>query len=159
MKEKRPSYSKIKSLKTLKTLSMLECDKILLSSYLFVLTTRFCLVWNFIRKSFRILFQTKLEVYPLINKLVAKFMNATYTRMSTIEATQQNQEASIQNLEKQIGQLVKLVSERTLETFPSNTEVNPRERVNAISVRCDEEVLKEETVMIMQEKSCIKKER
>ncbi|KAI5672015.1 hypothetical protein M9H77_12379 [Catharanthus roseus] len=38
MKEKRPSHSKIKSLKTLKTLSMLECDKVLIllkgSSYL-----------------------------------------------------------------------------------------------------------------------------
>ncbi|KAI5667193.1 hypothetical protein M9H77_17046 [Catharanthus roseus] len=38
MKEKRPSHSKIKSLKTLKTLSMLECHKVLMllkgSSYL-----------------------------------------------------------------------------------------------------------------------------
>ncbi|KAI5652502.1 hypothetical protein M9H77_29689 [Catharanthus roseus] len=38
MKEKRPSHSKIKSLETLKTLSMLDCNKVLMllkgSSYL-----------------------------------------------------------------------------------------------------------------------------
>ncbi|KAI5683134.1 hypothetical protein M9H77_04362 [Catharanthus roseus] len=46
-----------------------------------------------------------------------------------------------------IGQLVKLVSERTPGTLLSNTKVNLREHVNAILVRFGEE------------KSCVEKER
>ncbi|KAI5663434.1 hypothetical protein M9H77_22757 [Catharanthus roseus] len=46
----------------------------------------------------------------------------------------------IKNLEKQIGHLVKLVSKRTLRVLPSNTEVNPREHVNAVSVIVEEEI-------------------
>ncbi|KAI5648201.1 hypothetical protein M9H77_34206 [Catharanthus roseus] len=54
--------------------------------------------------------------------------------MNTIEPAQKNQEASIRNSEKQIGQLVKLISERTLGALPSNIEVNPREHINGISM-------------------------
>ncbi|KAI5682170.1 hypothetical protein M9H77_03398 [Catharanthus roseus] len=48
----------------------------------------------------------------------------TYARINSIEASQRNQEASIRNLEKQIGQLVKLVLERTLGTLSNNAEEN-----------------------------------
>lgn len=61
-----------------------------------------------------------------------KFMSVTENRMNTIEAAQRNQEAFIRNLEKQIGQLVKLISERTRGSLPRNAEVNPREHVNTI---------------------------
>ncbi|KAI5653559.1 hypothetical protein M9H77_30746 [Catharanthus roseus] len=59
-----------------------------------------------------------------------------------------------------IGQLVKLVPESYPGTLLNNTKVNSREHVNAISARFDEEIPKEEKVMIVQiEESCIKKER
>ncbi|PPR95121.1 hypothetical protein GOBAR_AA25548 [Gossypium barbadense] len=46
-----------------------------------------------------------------------------------------NQQASIQGLETQIGQLSKLISERPQGSLPSNTEPNPREHLNAISTQ------------------------
>ncbi|XP_061355408.1 uncharacterized protein LOC133299931 [Gastrolobium bilobum] len=46
-----------------------------------------------------------------------------------------NQEASIRNLETQIGQLSRQFAERTQGTFPGNTIINPREHCNAITTR------------------------
>lgn len=62
-----------------------------------------------------------------------------YAKINSIEAAQRNQEVSICNLEKQIGQLFKFVIERTPRTLSSNTKVHPREHVNAISMRFDKE--------------------
>ncbi|KAL0453492.1 UNVERIFIED_CONTAM: hypothetical protein Slati_1327300 [Sesamum latifolium] len=56
-----------------------------------------------------------------------KFIAATDTRF-------QSQEAAIQNIKVQIGQLVNIVSGRREGQLPSDTEKNPREQVNAISV-------------------------
>ncbi|PPS00275.1 hypothetical protein GOBAR_AA20387 [Gossypium barbadense] len=49
-----------------------------------------------------------------------------------------NQQASIQGLETQIGQLSKLISKRLQGSLPSNTEPNPREQLNAINVQDEE---------------------
>src|SRR5262249_34728926 len=62
---------------------------------------------------------------PSLEDLMSKFI-------STSEARFQNQEASIKNLETQIGQLAKMMFERVQGTLPSNTEPNPRGQVNAI---------------------------
>lgn len=50
--------------------------------------------------------------------------------------------------------MVKLVSEMTLGTFSSNNEVNSRDHVNAIQVRFDEEVIKEDSVLVVPGKRC-----
>ncbi|XP_061350561.1 uncharacterized protein LOC133295722 [Gastrolobium bilobum] len=63
------------------------------------------------------------------------FREDTYAFMQETRSTHQNQEASIRNLEIQIGQLSKQFSERAPGTFPSNTVVNPREHCNAITTR------------------------
>ncbi|PPR94203.1 hypothetical protein GOBAR_AA26474 [Gossypium barbadense] len=55
-----------------------------------------------------------------------------------IETALKNQQASIQGLETQIGQLSKLISERPQGSLPSNTEPNPREQINAINVQDEE---------------------
>ena len=47
----------------------------------------------------------------------------------------QNNSASIRNLEVQIGQLLSMLTERTVGTLPSNTITNPKEHVKAISLR------------------------
>ena len=47
----------------------------------------------------------------------------------------QNNSASICNLEVQIGQLLSMLTERTVGTLPSNTITNPKEHVKAISLR------------------------
>ena len=46
-----------------------------------------------------------------------------------------NMEASLRNLETQVGQLAHQLSGRTYGNLPSNTERNPREEVNAIILR------------------------
>ncbi|XP_061371425.1 uncharacterized protein LOC133314014 [Gastrolobium bilobum] len=55
--------------------------------------------------------------------------------MQETRAAHRNQEASIRNLEIQIGLLSKQFSERAQGTFPSNTVVNPMEHCNAITTR------------------------
>ncbi|PPR97343.1 hypothetical protein GOBAR_AA23326 [Gossypium barbadense] len=57
------------------------------------------------------------------------------TRFQNTETALKNQQASIQGLETQIGQLSKLISERPQGSLPSNTEPNPREHLNAISIQ------------------------
>src|SRR5262249_12101027 len=59
--------------------------------------------------------------------------------ISTSEARFQNQDASIRNIETQVGQLVKLMSKRAQGTLPSNTEPNPRGQVNTIFLGSIEE--------------------
>ncbi|XP_073153675.1 uncharacterized protein [Henckelia pumila] len=60
--------------------------------------------------------------------MMQQFISSTETRM-------QNQDASIKNLEKQIGQLAKTISSRDQGTLPSDTEKNPKEQVKAIELR------------------------
>ncbi|XP_061351158.1 uncharacterized protein LOC133296224 [Gastrolobium bilobum] len=50
-------------------------------------------------------------------------------------ASFRNQEASIRNLETQIGQLSRQFTERTQGTFPSNTDTNPKAQCNSIVTR------------------------
>ncbi|PPR90277.1 hypothetical protein GOBAR_AA30403 [Gossypium barbadense] len=54
------------------------------------------------------------------------------------ETALKNQQASIQGLETQIGQLIKLISERPPGSLPSNTKPNPREQLNAITIQDEE---------------------
>jgi len=51
-----------------------------------------------------------------------------------------NNTASLYNLENQVGQIAKSLSERHQGSLPSNTETNPREHVNAITLRSGLEV-------------------
>ncbi|KAL0361360.1 UNVERIFIED_CONTAM: hypothetical protein Sradi_3820500 [Sesamum radiatum] len=62
------------------------------------------------------------------SKIFFKFIAAIDTRL-------QNQDASIRNLEVQIGKLVSIVFGRREGQLPSDTEKNSREQVNAIFVR------------------------
>ncbi|XP_062102852.1 uncharacterized protein LOC133813440 [Humulus lupulus] len=50
--------------------------------------------------------------------------------------------SSIRNLEMQVGQLENLLQIRSQGNFPSNTEVNPKEHCNAISLRSGKELEK-----------------
>ena len=65
------------------------------------------------------------------------FINATNTRF-------QNQEASIRNLENQVGQLAKLMAKRPQGSLPNNTEPNPKEQCKAIMLRSRRKVENEE---------------
>ncbi|PPS19215.1 hypothetical protein GOBAR_AA01370 [Gossypium barbadense] len=64
--------------------------------------------------------------------MFSKFISVSETCFQNTETTLKNQQASIQGLKTQIGQLSKLISERPQGSLPSNTEPNPREHLNAI---------------------------
>ncbi|XP_073120574.1 uncharacterized protein [Henckelia pumila] len=63
-----------------------------------------------------------------LEQMMQKFISSTETRM-------QNQDASIKNLENQIGKLAKSISSRDQGTLPSDSENNPKEQVKAIELR------------------------
>ncbi|XP_073120170.1 uncharacterized protein [Henckelia pumila] len=68
-----------------------------------------------------------------MEQMMQKFISSTETRM-------QNQDASIKNLENQIGQLAKAFSNRELGTLPSDTEKNPKEQVKAVELRSGKKI-------------------
>ncbi|PPS19172.1 hypothetical protein GOBAR_AA01407 [Gossypium barbadense] len=70
--------------------------------------------------------------------MLFKFISVSETHFQNTKTTLKNQQASIQGLETQIGQLSKLISERPQGSLPSNTEPNPREQLNTINVEDEE---------------------
>ena len=60
--------------------------------------------------------------------------------MARTDATLKSQEASIKNLEVQMGQIANMLNSRQPGTLPSDTERNPREYVNAIALRSGKEL-------------------
>ncbi|PPR97117.1 hypothetical protein GOBAR_AA23549 [Gossypium barbadense] len=70
--------------------------------------------------------------------MLSKFISVLETHFQNTETTLKNQQASIQGLETQIGQLAKLISERPQGSLPSNTESNPREQLNLITSQDEE---------------------
>ncbi|PPR89767.1 hypothetical protein GOBAR_AA30920 [Gossypium barbadense] len=76
--------------------------------------------------------------------MFSKFISMSETHFQNTETALKNQQASIQRLETQIGQLSKLISERPQGSLPSNTEPNPREQLNAISTQDKEEFVEPE---------------
>ncbi|PPS17643.1 hypothetical protein GOBAR_AA02941 [Gossypium barbadense] len=67
-----------------------------------------------------------------------KFISVSETRFQNTETALKSQQASIQGLKTQIGQLSKLIFKRPQGSLPSNTEPNPREQLNAINVQDEE---------------------
>ncbi|XP_022883520.1 uncharacterized protein LOC111400337 [Olea europaea var. sylvestris] len=63
---------------------------------------------------------------PSLEDLLAQYITKT-------EINFQNQQASIKNLEQQVGQIVAALSSRAQGTLPSNIETNLKEQVKAIT--------------------------
>nr|GMD14738.1 uncharacterized protein LOC109174785 [Ipomoea batatas] len=73
-----------------------------------------------------------------------------------IDKVAQSSQASIHNLEVQVGQLAKLVAEKDRGKFPSATEVNPREGAMAVTLRSGKmlnDVLKEKEPLRIEKES------
>jgi len=68
-------------------------------------------------------------------RILRDHMNPTNTNL-------QNQAASIQNLEVQVGQLANMLTGRQQGNLPSTTELNPKEQCKAITLRSGKEVEK-----------------
>ncbi|MED6181645.1 hypothetical protein PIB30_021238 [Stylosanthes scabra] len=60
------------------------------------------------------------------------FIDGTNNFMNDTKATLKNQEASIRNLEVQVGQIARQLTEKSPNTFPSNTITNPKEECKVI---------------------------
>ncbi|PPS09808.1 hypothetical protein GOBAR_AA10838 [Gossypium barbadense] len=70
--------------------------------------------------------------------MLSNFISVSKTHFHNTEIAIKNQQASIQGLKTQIGQLSKLISERPQGSLPSNTEPNPREKLNTINIQDEE---------------------
>ncbi|XP_019173197.1 PREDICTED: uncharacterized protein LOC109168600 [Ipomoea nil] len=73
-----------------------------------------------------------------------------------IDKVAQSNQASIYNLEVQVGQLAKLVAEKDRGKFPSTTEINPREGAMVVTLRNGKmlnETLKEKEPMSVEKES------
>ncbi|XP_061359421.1 uncharacterized protein LOC133303517 [Gastrolobium bilobum] len=78
-----------------------------------------------------------------LEKVKIQLSKTTNDHINETRAYHKNQDASIRNLETQIGQLSRQLAERSQGTIPSDTIVNPREHCNAITTK-SEELEKEE---------------
>ena len=78
-------------------------------------------------------FQLQQEKKPNLEELLTTFIQKVETRFH-------NQEATMHNLEMQMSQLAQLTASRQQGALPSNTEKNPKEEVNAISLRSGKEL-------------------
>ncbi|PPR86041.1 hypothetical protein GOBAR_AA34649 [Gossypium barbadense] len=76
--------------------------------------------------------------------MLIKFISVSESYFQNTEIVLKNQQASIQGLETQVGQLSKLISERPQGSLPSSTEPNPREQLNVINIQDDERVVEPE---------------
>ncbi|KAG8503340.1 hypothetical protein CXB51_001296 [Gossypium anomalum] len=85
-----------------------------------------------------------------LEEMISKFISVLETHFQNTETTLKNQQALIQRLETQIGQLSKLISERPQGSLSSNTEPNLKEQLNAISTQ-DKEGFVEPEPELMQE--------
>ena len=68
-----------------------------------------------------------------LEELLRNFISASKTKLK-------NQKAFIRNLENQVRQLANQMFEKIQGALPSNTERNPREQVNAVTLRCGREL-------------------
>ncbi|KAL2531182.1 Uncharacterized protein Adt_04533 [Abeliophyllum distichum] len=68
-------------------------------------------------------------------KAMAQLAHQQLKFQERTEESIQSIRASVKDLENQMGQMVKLLSERQQGQLPSNTETNPREQLKAITTR------------------------
>ncbi|XP_065628545.1 uncharacterized protein LOC111994101 [Quercus suber] len=74
-----------------------------------------------------------------VEKTKARFKKSD-SRLDNIETHCSNMGATMKNLEVQIGQLATTINAQQRGTFPSNTEVNPKEQCKAITLRSGREI-------------------
>ncbi|XP_048226271.1 uncharacterized protein LOC125368724 [Ricinus communis] len=80
------------------------------------------------------------EKKPNLEELMTKFIAISKNRFQQTDTAIRNQQASIHNLETQIGQLSRMMVERQPGTLPSNTGSNPREHAKTITLRSGKEL-------------------
>ena len=75
-----------------------------------------------------------------LEDLIRSYITSNEQKWTKQEVFNKNMEASIRNLENQVGQLANNLSRRPQGGLPSNTDKNPREEVNAVTLRSGKEL-------------------
>jgi len=73
--------------------------------------------------------------YPSIHERTSKLKDTFEKFMQASLSNQKNTEASIRNLETQVGQLAKQLADNQGSHFSTNTQTNPNEHCNSITTR------------------------
>ncbi|XP_068475201.1 uncharacterized protein [Phaseolus vulgaris] len=73
--------------------------------------------------------------YPSIHERTSKLEDTFEKFMQASLSNQKNTEASIRNLETQVGQLAKQLADNQGSQFSANTQTNPKEHCNSITTR------------------------
>ncbi|KAL2485368.1 Uncharacterized protein Adt_30124 [Abeliophyllum distichum] len=84
--------------------------------------------------------EKKTSLEDILGKFIKKtdkLIEKTDQFMRQTEINFQNQDASIKNLKIRIGQMAVAISARVLGTLASNTEVNPKENVTALTTKSE----------------------
>ena len=74
---------------------------------------------------------------PSLEETMQQLAATTQTFMTITDTNLKNKTAAIHNLEVQMSQIFSLLSNRPQGSLPSNTEVNLKERVKAITLRSE----------------------
>jgi len=77
---------------------------------------------------------------PTLYERTSKLEETLEKFMQTSLTNQKNQEASLRNLETQVGQLAKQLVEQQGGQFSANTQPNLKEQCKAITIRCGKQV-------------------
>ncbi|XP_022851217.1 uncharacterized protein LOC111373002 [Olea europaea var. sylvestris] len=83
-------------------------------------------------------FERKLSLEDILGTFISETrsrFNKDEARLDSIETHMTNLGATVKNLEVQIGQIATAIQSQQKGQFPSDTEVNPREHCNAITLR------------------------
>ena len=89
---------------------------------------------------------------PTLYDRTSKLEETLEKFMQTSLTNQKNQEASMRNLETQVGQLAKQLAEQQSGQFSANTQPNPKEQCKAITIRCGKQVSSDVNVKDVEEK-------
>src|SRR5256886_7154548 len=82
--------------------------------------------------------EKKSNIEDMLSKMMSKIDKTTEQmekRLEINEIKTQNHDATLKSLERQMGQIHGMLSQRQPGQFPSDTERNPKEQVNAILLR------------------------
>ena len=96
---------------------------------------------------------------PIVEDMFSKIMDKidktteqVKKRFEVIELKIQNHDSILKNLEHQVGQIYGILSQRQAGHFPSDTERNPKEQVNMISLRSGRQLEERSPEVVSKEK-------
>ncbi|XP_070050036.1 uncharacterized protein [Nicotiana tomentosiformis] len=89
-------------------------------------------------------FQPQQLIQYGLEDLIKSFIVKTDERLDAHVAAIKELGTGLRNLERQVGQIATVLSERIPDTLPADTEKNPKERVNVVTLRSGQ-VLKDPT--------------